>query len=510
MNSITTNLRSGIVVFLVALPLCLGIALACNVPLFSGLLAGIIGGLVVCAISGSVLSVSGPAAGLTSIVITSVAALESFEAFTAAVLVGGVLQLILGVVRAGSIGNYVPNAVIKGMLAGIGIILIMKQIPHLVGYDVDPEGDFDFSRSDGRNTLSDLYQMLNNITPGAVIVGVVSLLIIMIGRLKFYKNDRILSNIPPALLVVIVGVLLQVSLEGTRYSLTPEHLVRLPVIRDASDMRSAIILPDFSLWTTTQFWSIAFTLAIVASLETLLSIEAADKLDPKKRESDSNRELLAQGAGNIVCGLVGALPVTAVIVRTSANITAGATSKLSAVFHAVLLLISVLFIPNVLMMIPNSSLAAILIYTGYKLCAPELFNAHYRKGLDQFLPFIVTIVVMLVTDLLKGVGAGLVVSVIFIIRSSVKASFEIMQDTVDGKTLHLLKLPQHATFFNKGYMINYLKTIGSDCKVIIDGTINKSIDKDVLEVMQEFDQKSAEKNISIQYVKFNLPKESKI
>jgi MFS superfamily sulfate permease-like transporter len=505
MNSILPNIRSGIVVFLVALPLCLGIALACNVPLFSGLLAGIVGGIIVTAFSGSLLSVSGPAAGLTSIVIAAVASLGSFEKFIAAVALAGVLQVVLGVAKAGGIGNYVPNAVIKGMLAGIGIILIIKQIPHLVGYDVDPEGDFDFARSDGRNTLVDLYDMFNFISPGAVIVATISIAILLIGERPFYKNNKVLMFIPAALLVVVVGSILTVVFRGyPSMTLAAEHLVNLPVISNVNDLKETLATPDFSDIETTHFWTVVVTLAIVASLESLLSIEAADKLDPKKRDSNSNKELVAQGIGNITCGMIGALPVTAVIVRSSANINAGATSKLSAVFHAILLLLSVLFIPRILMLIPNASLAAILILTGYKLTKLELFTQLYKRGVDQFLPFVVTIVVMLLSDLLKGVGAGLLVSVIFIIRANIRASFDIIEEKIDGRTTYLVKLPQHITFFNKGYLIRYLNTVKHDSIIIIDGTVNKTTDKDVQDVLRDFADNAKEKNIRIQFVKYNL------
>jgi MFS superfamily sulfate permease-like transporter len=505
MKSIVTNLKSGIVVFLVALPLCLGIALACNVPLFSGILAGIVGGILVAIFSGSTLSVSGPAAGLTSIVLASVASLGSFEVFIAAVMFAGVFQIILGIIKAGGIGNFIPNAVIKGMLAGIGIILIMKQIPHLVGYDRDPEGDFDFLQSDGHNTISDLYYMFNYISPGAVIIGIVSILILIIGERPFYKNNIVLTYIPSALVVVIVGSVLQVIFKNIQgIALDPDHLVTLPVIKNFDDVKETLVAPDFSATGTLQFWLIAGTIAIVASLESLLSLEATDKLDPKKRDSNSNKELVAQGIGNIACGLIGALPVTAVIVRSSANINAGATTKLSAIIHAILLLLTVLIIPNILMLIPNASLAAILILTGYKLTKVVLFTDYWKKGIDQFLPFVVTIVVMLLSDLLKGVGAGLIVSVIFIIRHNVRSSFDVIEDMIDGRRNYLIKLPQHVTFFNKGFIIKYLNKVKENSLVIIDGSITKTTDKDVKEVLTDFVEVSKEKKIEVHLVKYSL------
>lgn len=504
MNSTLTNLKSGVVVFLVALPLCLGIALACNAPLFSGLLAGIIGGIIVTTFSGSTLSVSGPAAGLTSIVLASVATLGSFEVFVAAIFFGGLIQIALGVAKAGGIGNYIPNAVIKGMLAGIGIILIVKQIPHLVGYDQDPEGDFEFSRRGGENTLTDLVHMFDNISPGAVIIGLISLGILLIGDRPFYKNNRVMGMVPAALLAVVSGALLTIAFEGSRFAITGEHLVSLPVIRDFGDLKNALTTPDFSALGNSKFWEVAITIAIVASLESLLSVEAVDKLDPKRRDSNSSKELIAQGIGNMTCGLVGALPVTAVIVRSSANIHAGATNKTSAVFHAVFLVLSVLFIPQLLMLIPNAALAGVLIFTGYKLTKLELFTEHFRKGVDQFIPFVVTIVVMLLTDLLKGVGAGLLVAVIFIIRANIRTSFEIIEDTINGRTVKMVKLPQHVTFFNKGYLMRFLKKVEPGSSVIIDGSICKYTNSDVRDVLNDFVQTAPSKEIEIRFVKYQL------
>lgn len=507
MNSknILVDLKAGIVVFLVALPLSLGIALACNVPLFSGILSGVIGGIIVTTFSGSILSVSGAAAGLTAVVLSSVAILGSYPVFLAAVLFAGIVQIGFGLLKAGSVGNYIPSAVIKGMLAGIGIILIIKQLPHLVGYDKDPEGDFYFEQPDGHNSFSELFYMFNYLSPGAITVGIVSILILLISDMDFYKKSTLLSYIPGPLLVVIFGILLNISF--TPYAdlqISKEHLVTLPVINNWEDFKANLVQPDFSLWMKGNFWVIVFTLATVASLESLLSVEAADKLDPQKRDSNSNRELIAQGIGNVTSGLTGALPVTAVIVRTSANINAGAQSKLSAFIHAILLFTCVLLIPNILGYIPNAALAGILIMTGYKLTKLSLFKYLYKKGLDQFLPFVVTIVVMLLTDLLKGVGAGLLVAIIFIIRSNIKSSFDIAEDVIEGQRHYMIKLPQHITFFNKGYLINYFKTIKKDSKVIIDGSINKTTDKDVREVMETFADTAGNKKIELVLVKFEI------
>lgn len=507
MNSkfIFSDIKSGIVVFLVALPLCLGIAMACGVPLFSGIVAGVIGGILITTLSGAKYSVSGPAAGLTAIVISSIAELGSYEYFIAAVVLAGVVQIILGIIKAGGIGNYIPNAVLKGMLAGIGIILIIKQVPHMVGYDADPEGDMYFIQSDGHNSISDLYYMLNYVSPGSVIIGIVSLIILQVTNMRFYKEDKILSFIPGPLLVVVFGILLTISFSANPFlRIGSEHLVNLPTINSLADLKSNFIFPDFAKWTDKAFWLIVATLAIVASLETLLSIEAIEKLDPEKIPVSSNRELIAQGAGNILSGFVGGLPLTSVIVRSSANLNAGAKTKFSAVFHAVLLFSSVLFFPTLLGLIPNSALAVILIMTGYKLAKISLFKEQFKQGWDQFMPFVTTIVVMLVTDLLKGVAAGIVVSMIYIIRFNIKSSFEIVEDVIDGKWNYLIKLPQHITFFNKGFITNYLNNLRKDSRVIIDGSINKSTDKDVQELLLDFVETSKQKNIEIQLVKYNI------
>ncbi len=500
-----SDFKAGIVVFLVALPLCLGISLACGVPLFSGIISGIIGGIVVTVFSGAKYSVSGPAAGLTAIVIAAISQLGSFELFLAAIVFAGIFQIILGLIKAGSISNFIPNSVIKGMLAGIGIILIIKQLPHMVGYDADPEGDMYFIQPDGHNSFSDLYYMLNYITPGSLIIGIVSVLVLLVTQANYYKNNAILSFIPGPLVAVVFGILLNVAFSTSSFlNISAEHLVRLPEINSGNDFKNNLLFPNFNAITTLPFWITVFTLAVVASLETLLSIEAVEKLDPEKESIDSNKELIAQGIGNTLAGLIGGLPVTSVIVRSSANINAGAKTKLSVIIHAVLLLLSILFLHKFLSLIPNSTLAAILILTGYKLANINLFKREFKMGWEQFLPFAITIIVMLLTDLLKGVGAGILVAIIFIIRFNIKSTFEIIEEEMDGKITYLIKLPQHITFFNKGFVINYLEKIKPDSTVIIDGSINKSTDKDVKEVLIDFIHISRKKNIEVQFVKYSL------
>lgn len=502
-KNVFADIKAGLVVFLVALPLCLGIAMACKLPLFSGIIAGVVGGILVTVFSGSKFSVSGPAAGLTAIVLTSVSQLGSFEAFLAAVVFAGVFQLILGILKAGSIGNFIPNAVIKGMLAGIGIILIIKQIPHLFGYDKDPEGDEQFIQLDGENSFTELIHMINFITPGALIIGLLSFIVLIIAEKPFYKNDKILSNLPGPLLAVVVGILLTLSFKSSAFlGVDSQHLVNLPSISNFSDLKVNLTFPNFSFANTSKFWIIVLTLGVVASLETLLGIEAIDKLDPEKHESNTNKELLAQGIGNIACGFIGGLPVTSVIVRSSANISAGAKSKLAAIFHSVLLLVSVLLLPNLLALIPNACLAAILIMTGFKLTKLAIFKEQWNFGFEQFLPFIITIIIMLVTDLLKGVCVGLIVAVIFIIRDNIKSSFDSTSDTIDGQLYYLIKLPQHVTFFNKGFLIRFFASINSDSKVIIDASINKKINRDSKDVISDFINSAKKRNIEVELIKY--------
>lgn len=504
-KNLSADFKSGIVVFLVALPLCLGIALACGFPLFSGIIAGVVGGILVTLISDAKYSVSGPAAGLTAIVLSSVAQLGSIQIFLAAVTFAGILQILLGVLKAGGISNFIPSAVIKGMLAGIGIILIIKQFPHFMGYDANPEGDMYFNQTDGHNSFSELYYMLQNITPGSVLIGIISFIVLLVADRPFYKKNKILTLIPGPLLVVIFGILFNIAFSAhPLLKIGSEHLVNLPTISSFDDLKSNMLFPDFSAMGSNVFWTVVFTIGIVASLETLLSIEAVEKLDPAKYSPNSNRELIAQGAGNIASSLIGGLPVTSVIVRSSANINAGARTRFSVLFHAILLLLFVLLFPQLLRLMPNSSLAVILIMTGYKLTKISLFKEQYRAGWDQFLPFVITVVVMLGTDLLKGVAAGIVVAVFYIIRANIKSSFEIVEEVIENRTHYLVKLPQHITFFNKGFVINFLEKVKKNSKVIIDGSINRSTDKDVKEVLEDFMDSSRQKNIDIQLIKYNI------
>lgn len=498
-----TDLNSGIVVFFVALPLCLGIAMACDVHFISGIISGVIGGVLVTVFSGSKFSVSGPAAGLTAIVISSIAQLGSFESFLAAVVLAGVLQIVFSIIKLGTIANYIPNAVTKGMLAGIGIILIIKQIPQLIGYHNALGSELSVSQANIKKAILLISNELSNINNGVVIIGVVSILALLIAEQPFYKNDKNLSNVPGPLLAVVFGILLTSAFKNYP-SLTVDgrYLVHLPTILSFSELKNNLSFPNFELISTTGFWLIVFTLASIASIEALLGIEAIDKLDPDKTEANTNKELFAQGIGNIACGFLGGLPVTSVIVRSSANINSGAKSKLSTIFQAILLFVSVLFFPKILGLIPNACLAAILIVLGFKLTKIALYKKKWNNGLSYFIPFITTIIVMMLTDILKGVFVGLIVSVVFIIRDNIKFSFESTIETKNNKQYYLLKLPQQVTFFNKGYLRDYFKNIQSNSNVIIDGTLNKSVDKDAMDVISDFRVNSTKRNIEVGLINF--------
>jgi len=396
-SHIGANLSASIVVLLVALPLCLGIALASGAPLFSGIIAGVVGGIVVGLLSGSQLSVSGPAAGLTAIVAVAILKLQVYEAFLLAVVLAGVMQVALGYLKAGVIGDYIPNAVIKGMLAAIGLILIMKQFPHLVGYDANFEGDETFAQADQNNTFSAIYTALNTIKPAAAIIGLGSIILLSIWEKPFIKKNELLRFVPGPLVVVILAIIINGTIEQLSgiASIESTHLVSLPIAHSTTEFISFFTLPKFSFITNVQVWISAVTLAIVASLETLLGIEAVDKLDPLKRVTPTNKELKAQGFGNIISGLIGGLPLTSVIVRSSANVSAGGKTKQATIFHGLLLLLCAALIPNLLNKIPLSALAGILIFTGYKLAKITLFKEFYQKGLNQFIPFCVTIIAIL-------------------------------------------------------------------------------------------------------------------
>jgi MFS superfamily sulfate permease-like transporter len=498
------DLPSGLVVFLVALPLCLGIALASGAPLFAGIIAGMVGGTIVAFTSGSSLSVSGPAAGLTVIVINAITGLGSYETFLLAVVLAGIIQILLGYLKAGIIGYYFPSNVIKGMLAAIGIILILKQIPHAVGYDVDSEGDFDFFQADGENTFSEIVNSLNHIHPGAVIIAAVSLFILIIWDRPFLKKYTFFKIVPGALLAVITGILINewFRLGNSELYLTSEKLVQLPVASSAAGFINQFTLPDLTQLGNYKVYVVAITIAIIASLESLLSIEAADKLDPYKRNTPANRELKAQGLGNFVSGFIGGLPLTAVIVRTSANINAGAKTKLSSVIHGLLLLVSVVGFASYLNKIPLSCLAALLLVVGYKLAKISLFKSMYRLGWEQFLPFVVTVVAIQFSDLLKGIAIGMCVSIFFILRNSYRNAYSFKQERQEGDKV-IIQLAEDVTFLNKASIAEALDNVPQNSTVVIDGSKSRNIDVDVLEIIHDFKSSAELKKIKIELT--NIP-----
>ena len=499
-SSYKQDLPASIVVFFVAVPLCLGIALASGAPLFSGLIAGIVGGIIVGAISNSSLGVSGPAAGLAVIVLTSIQSLGSFEIFLVAVVLSGCIQIVAGILRGGVIGYYFPSSVIKGMLTGIGVIIILKQIPHAFGYDADYEGDLDFYQSDGQNTFTELVNMLNYISPNILMISALSLFVILFWDLYLSKKHKIFTLIQGPLVAVAVGIGYQLLTMRyfPHYAIEGKHLVSVPVAENFSGFLSQFTFPDFSSINNSQVWIIAFTLAIVASLETLLSVEATDKLDPHKRTTDTNRELLAQGTGNIISGLIGGLPVTQVIVRSSANVQSGGETKLSAITHGVLLLLCVSFIPFVLNLIPLAVLASILLVVGYKLAKPSLFGQMYKLGWAQFTPFLITIIGIVFTDLLKGIGVGVAISLIILLKNSKKNSLFLHKEEID-RGMHSVKmtLAEEVTFLNKGAVLEALNALEKETKLTIDMSNTVTIDYDVVEIIENFIKTAKDRKIEI-------------
>jgi MFS superfamily sulfate permease-like transporter len=484
--NLKSDFASGLVVFLVALPLCLGIAMASGAPLFSGIISGVIGGIVVGYLSKSHISVSGPAAGLTAIILTAITDLGAFDVFLTAVFIAGLIQLALGFIKAGSISNYFPTNVIEGMLAGIGIIIILKQLPHAFGYDSDFEGDMAFAQSDGNNTFSTLFGVLNHIQLGSIIISFVSIAILIVwDKITFLKK---LKLVPGALVAVVIGVVLNEIFVATGSSLAimKEHLVSLPVPTTLEEFKQIIVTPNFSGITNPQVWIVGLTIAIVASIETLLCIEASDRMDVHKRYTDTNVELKAQGIGNIVSSLLGGLPMTSVVVRSSANNNAGAKSKMSAIIHGVLLLVSVLTIPLILNKIPLATLAAILILVGYKLAKPATFKHFWDNGKYQFIPFIVTLLAVVFLDLLKGVALGIIISIIFILRGNLKRAYSFRKEEyVDGDVIHI-DLAQEVSFLNKSAIKLTLNEIPENSRVIINAHDTVYIAHDILDLIREF------------------------
>ncbi len=499
---IKNDLPASIVVFFVALPLCLGIALASGAPLFSGVIAGIIGGVVVGALSGSQIGVSGPAAGLAAIVLTAIGTLGGFENFLLAVVLGGVIQIALGVLKAGVIGYYFPSSVIKGMLTGIGIIIILKQIPHFFGYDANPEGDFAFLQLDGENTFSGILKTFKFISLGATIIAVLGLAVIIFWDKILLKKAKIFTLIQGPFVAVVIGIVYVSFTEGSKlFGISSEHLVSVPIPNDITSFLGQFNFPNFGAITNSEVWIIAFTIALVASLETLLCVEATDKLDPDKRVTPTNRELIAQGSGNILSGLVGGLPITQVIVRSSANIQSGGKTKLVAIIHGLLLLISVLLIPKLLNLIPLSVLASILLVVGFKLAKPSLFKTMYQLGWKQFVPFIVTVVGIVFTDLLVGISLGMGVGIVVIlIKSYQNSHFLHMEDISNGLQKFKITLAEEVTFFNKGAILKELDQLPEDTFLELDVRKTRYLDNDIVEILEDFSEKARNRNINIKLI----------
>lgn len=489
LNLFRQDLPSGLSVFLVALPLCLGIALASGAPLFSGLVAGVIGGIVIGLLSGSEVSVSGPAAGLAVIVADAIAKVGAYDAFLTAVVLAGVMQFLLGLIKAGRFSSFFPDSVIKGMLVAIGIVIILKQIPHALGRDNDYEGEFEFQQlADGENTISEIYRAIETASTGAVVISLVSLIFLIgWGRIASRSTKTFFKNFPSALVVVFIGIGLneffRVSVPdwymGTK---AHQHMVQIPTIAPGQPIFSIFDFPDFSVLTNPKIYGIAATIALVASLETLLNLEASDRLDSAKRVSSTNQELIAQGIGNILSGMVGGLPVTSVVVRTSANIYGGAKTRMSTVLHGLFLVTAVFLGGPILNLIPLSCLAAVLIMVGYKLASPAIFKKTYRDGWSQFLPFIITVLGIVFTDLLIGIALGTVIGILFVLYTNFQSTFSVFRD---GRKV-LIEFEKDLYFLSKPQLKEALGLLQPGDEVLIDGTKAPFIDHDIYNMLQDY------------------------
>ena len=498
LKNLQSDIPASIVVFLVAMPLCLGIALASGAPLFSGLIAGMVGGIVVGSISKSSLGVSGPAAGLAVIVLDIIGNL-GFESLLVIVVLAGIMQIGLGLLKGGVIGYYFPSSVIMGMLSGIGVIIFMKQIPHALGYDKDPEGDLAFQQIDGENTITELFHIADYVSPGALIITLVSLAILLAYETKMFKSRKVFQIIPGPLVAVIAGIILNLLFQGSPlYQLNADQTVNIPVADSVSDFFGNFTLPDFAgSLGNPQTYLMALLIAVVASLETLLSVEAIDKMDPHKRITPTNRELIAQGAGNIVSGMIGGLPVTQVIVRSSANTQSGGVTKASTIIHGFLILLSIILIPDLLGLIPYATLAAVLMLVGYKLAKPALFRKMWKQGQGQFIPFIVTVLAVYFTDLLMGLLIGLTTAIIHILYNSARMPYELGKDKGEGKDTINIQLAQEVTFLNKVSLLRTIRDLPNDSRVVIDGSKTYYMHHDVEEIIQDFKISAPERGIEL-------------
>jgi len=484
-QSIGKDLIAGTVVFLVALPLCIGIAHASGAPVIAGIISGILGGIVVGLLSGSHISVSGPAAGLAAIVLSQIEVLGSYEAFLLAVAISGILQIGLGALRAGVLANYFPTNVIRGLLAAIGVILILKQLPHLVGHDTDYEGEMAFLQADGRNTFSEIAQAVRAFLPGAALVGLSCIAMLFVWEKSRLKKSLFPAPLAAVLLGVAISELLRVS--GSSWIIEESHLVEVPIVGvNGQGWDTIFSMPDWSQWNNPKIYTAAITLAIVASLETLLNLEATDKLDPQKRVSPPNRELFAQGVGNVAAGMIGGMPMTSVIVRGSVNVSAGARTRLSCITHGVLLTVCVFLIPSLLNHIPLAALAAILVATGFKLASPKLFMQMAKGGRAQFIPFAITVLAIVFTDLLIGVIIGLAVSLIFVLNSNFRRGMTIIKEEHVGGIVNRVELANQVSFLNRSALMRTLSSFGPGEQVVIDARTTDYIDPDIYGLIQTF------------------------
>lgn len=493
------DFSASIIVFFVAMPLCLGIALASGAPLFSGIIAGIIGGIVVGSASGSPLGVSGPAAGLAVVVLTAIGTLGSWDAFLVAVLLAGIFQIIMGYLRLGIIAYYFPTSVIKGMLSGIGLIIILKQIPHALGYDADYEGNLSFHDVGEGNTFSSIIQAFDIITPGALLISLTSLILLVLWENVLSKKHKIFELIQGPVFVVFLGILLNQMFKNSilPFSLNADQVVQIPVSSSMMEFIGQFTLPDWTALSNPQIYITALVLALIASLETLLCVEAADKMDPFKRITPTNRELKAQGLGNMVSGLIGGLPITQVIVRSSTNIAFGGRTKLSTILHGLFLLISAITIPELLNLIPLATLAAILFVVGYKLAKPSLFKAMYDSGWNQFIPFVATIIGILLTDLLQGIAIGMVIAIFYILRGHYRNPYVLDKEIQDGNEICRIVLAEEVSFLNKGSILQTLDQLPDGTHVTIDGNRTKVVDHDIIEIIRDFMVNAQNKDIRV-------------
>lgn len=497
-ENILSDFIPGFVVFLVAVPLCLGIALASGAPPIAGIISGILGGIVIGSLSGSHVSVSGPAAGLTVVCATAIKDIGSFEGFLTAVFLAGIIQASFGFLRLGAIAEYCPNSVIKGMLAGIGAVIILKQIPHALGRDTDFQGDFSFQEISGENTMSAVFTAFSSFNLTAAAIGLFSLFVLFLWDHPRIKKYKFFKMVPGSLAVVILGIILSyvipLILPDVSFILLPEHKVDLPILNSVSDISAAMLFPDFNVVFNPVVLKTALIIALIASVESLLSIEASDKLDPYHRITSTNRELVAQGIGNSIAGICGGLPMTAVIVRSSTNVYSGAKTKLSAIYHGIMLLIAVLLFPRLMNLIPLASLAAVLIVVGIKLISPKTLKEVFRSGMDQFLPFLVTLMGIVFTDILTGVGIGLCFGLFFVLKTNHHDAISLVSKEKD----FLMRLNKDVSFVNKAEVKRALRSIPDGAKLLIDGTKSMFIDRDIYDLISEFQEQAQYREIGVE------------